>query len=374
METRASYLVIGTFVLAALLAAFGFVYWLQRAGGLGERTVYRVRFEQPVAGLSPGSAVLFNGIRIGEVTALRIEPDRPTGVMASIAVDAGAPVRSDTAVDVDYQGLTGIAAISLKGGSASAAPLPANGGETPILHARTDAGQSLPQAARETLRQIDDIVGENRKSLSTAISGLGTFADMLARNSDRIEGVLGGLERMTGGGTPATAATIYDLAAAADFPTPEKQIEGRLAVPDPAAVLVFDSQKILVRTPEGTYSTIENAQWADNLPKLMQAKIVQSFENAGQLRAVGRRIDEMNASHRLALEIRSFEISPAPTPTAVVELAARLLGDDGKVLAARIFKATAPTASTQMSDALPALNKAWSQIAKDLVTWTVSTL
>jgi phospholipid/cholesterol/gamma-HCH transport system substrate-binding protein len=200
METRASYVVIGSFVIAVIFAAFGFVYWLHHTGGLGQRAVFRVRFEQPVTGLTPGSAVLFNGVRIGEVTGLRIEPDRPQGLIASIGVDASAPMRADTTVDVDYQGLTGVAAISLKGGSASAPPLAGTDGETPILTAGEGAGQNLTQAARETLRRVDDVIGENRKSLKAAISGIGTFADMLGRNSDRIEEVLGGLERMIGGG------------------------------------------------------------------------------------------------------------------------------------------------------------------------------
>ena len=69
METRAPYALIGLFVLAAIAAGFGFVYWLHNSGGLTERTVYRVRFENTVSGLLTGAAVLFNGIRVGEVTA-----------------------------------------------------------------------------------------------------------------------------------------------------------------------------------------------------------------------------------------------------------------------------------------------------------------
>ena len=70
METRAPYALIGLFVLATIGAVFGFVYWLHNTGGLGERTVYRVRFENTVSGLLPAPRVLFNGIRVGEVTDL----------------------------------------------------------------------------------------------------------------------------------------------------------------------------------------------------------------------------------------------------------------------------------------------------------------
>jgi phospholipid/cholesterol/gamma-HCH transport system substrate-binding protein len=65
------------FVLAVVGAVFGFVYWLQNIGGLGERTVYQIKFENSVSGLLVGSAVLFNGIRVGEVTSGESGLNRP---------------------------------------------------------------------------------------------------------------------------------------------------------------------------------------------------------------------------------------------------------------------------------------------------------
>jgi phospholipid/cholesterol/gamma-HCH transport system substrate-binding protein len=225
------------------------------------------------------------------------------------------------------------------------------------------------------LRHIDEVIAENRKSLNTAITGIGTFADMLGRNSDRIDEMLGGLEKLLGGGGGSkNQPAVYDLTAAADFPKFDKKLEGQIAIPDPQAILVFDSQKVLVRLADGTHSNVENAQWADNLPKLMQAKIVQSFENADQLRSVSRRIDDLNANYRLAIEIRSFEVTLSPEPTAVVEFAARILSEDGKVTEAKMFKATAPAKSKEVGDAVPALNQAFAQAAKDLVVWTVGSL
>jgi phospholipid/cholesterol/gamma-HCH transport system substrate-binding protein len=93
METRAPYALIRLFVLAAIGAVFGFVYWLHNTGGLGKRTVYRVRFDNNVSGLVTGAAVLLNGIRVGEV---QLSPDNPRKVTAAIAVVAGTPVRADT--------------------------------------------------------------------------------------------------------------------------------------------------------------------------------------------------------------------------------------------------------------------------------------
>src|SRR6476619_3684404 len=96
METRAPYALIGLFVMTVIAAGFGFVYWLHNSGGLTERTVYRVSFENTVSGLLTGAAVLFNGIRVGEVTDLRLDTNTPQLVNATIAVAGGTPVRADT--------------------------------------------------------------------------------------------------------------------------------------------------------------------------------------------------------------------------------------------------------------------------------------
>src|SRR5437016_6704683 len=114
METKARYVLIGLFTLVLTGAAFGFIYWLHNTGGLGERTVYRVRFENTVSGLLTGAAVLFNGIRVGEVTGLQLEPDDPRQVTATITVASGTPVRADTQTGLEFQGLTGVPVISLR--------------------------------------------------------------------------------------------------------------------------------------------------------------------------------------------------------------------------------------------------------------------
>src|SRR6266540_1573335 len=147
METRAPYVVVGAFVLAAIAAVFGFVYWLHNSGGLGPRASYHVQFEGSVPGLLVGATVLFNGIRVGEVTNLGLAPDNPRRVNATISVAATTPVRSDTRVGLEFQGLTGVPVIALEGGMQVAKT-----GEVPTLVADPGAGQGMTQAARDALR------------------------------------------------------------------------------------------------------------------------------------------------------------------------------------------------------------------------------
>src|SRR5436305_10100636 len=141
MEIRAPYVLIGSFVLAAILAVFGFVYWLNNTGGIGPRTSYHVQFDGPVPGLLVGAGVLFNGIRVGEVTDLGLAPDNPRRVNASISVASTTPVRADTKVGLEFQGLTGVPVIALEGGV-----MLANNGEVRTLVAEPGAGQGMTQA------------------------------------------------------------------------------------------------------------------------------------------------------------------------------------------------------------------------------------
>ena len=370
MEIRARYVLIGSFVLAFALGMFGFVYWIKNTGGLGQRASYQIRFEQPVSGLTIGSSVLFNGIRVGAITDLRLDAQDPKRLTVWIAIDPATPIRSDTEVDVTYQGLTGAPAVALKGGEANAPALPSQDHEVPVLLAPAGVGQNLTEAARTTLHGIDGILSDNSKDLHTAINGFSTFADMLGRNSKRLEGIIGGLEKLTGVGEKKPVA-VYDLSAPKDFPALAKTIKQQLTVPDPSAILAFDTQKILIRGTDGTFSSVEDAQWADNLPKLMQARILQSFENAHQLSSVSRPSDQLEGAYRLELGIRNFQISLMPAPAAVVEFSARLLDGKGNVVSARLFEASIPAKSTQAADAIAALNAAFSKTAQELVVWTV---
>ena len=156
METRAPYAIIGLFVLAAIGAVLGFVYWLNNTGGLGERRIYRVQFDTSVSGLLVGASVLFNGIRVGEVTELKLPPGKSKQVVATISVAAATPVRQDTKAGLEFQGLTGVPVIALEGGSDDKSI----GGDL-VLVADPAASQSMTLAARNALVRVDNLMAEN---------------------------------------------------------------------------------------------------------------------------------------------------------------------------------------------------------------------
>jgi phospholipid/cholesterol/gamma-HCH transport system substrate-binding protein len=369
METRAPLALIGIFVLAAIGAVFGFVYWLNNAGGLGKRAVYIIPFENTVSGLLPGAAVLFNGIRVGEITDLLLNPDNTRQVLATIAVAADTPVRADTHVGLDFQGLTGVPVVTLEGGTVKL-PETVPGGPPPVLAADPAAGQSMTRAARDTLRSVEKVLAENADPLRSAIANINTFTAALARNSDRVDGILKGIERMTGAGPAGAAPVIYDLTLPQTFPALDKPLPGPIVVPEPTTVLLYDTQKVLVRPGGSDDPSFESARWSDSLPKLLQARIVQSFENAKFLGMVTKPIEGLTPKYQLLIDLRRFQVSMSDQPVADVEFTAKIMGEEGKIVAARIFHTTEPTKVTDASTAVASLNEAFRKAVTDLVVWT----
>ncbi|HET7681488.1 MAG TPA: ABC-type transport auxiliary lipoprotein family protein [Xanthobacteraceae bacterium] len=370
METRAPYALVGLLVVAAIAAVFGFVYWLNNTGALNKRTNYEIHFENSVSGLLKGAAVLFNGIRVGEVMDLRLSPDNPRKVTVMVAVAAGTPIRADTYVGLEFQGLTGVPVITLEGRSNMPPPAPSEA--PPVLRADPAAGVSMTQAARDALSRLQTLLTENSEPLHTTLTNLSTFSGALARNSDRLEGIITAVERLTGSGPAPAPPVVYDLTAPRDYPDIGRTPSGQISVPEPTAVLLLDTQKILVWPSGAEGTTFSNARWSDNIPKLLQARIIQSFENANLLRSVVRPMDGLAASHQLLIDLRSFQLSLSPAPRAEVEFSAKILGGDGKIVDGRVFRATVPALTTDALGAAAALDEAFRKTAVELVVWTAA--
>lgn len=367
METRAPFVVVGAFVLATIFAVFGFVYWLHNTGGLGPRTTYHVQFDGSVPGLLIGAGVLFNGIRVGEVTDLSLAPDSPRRVNATISVASTTPVRADTKVGLEFQGLTGVPVIALEGGMQLA-----NSGPVPTLIAEPGAGQSMTQAARDALRKVDSVLSENSEPLKKTIANLQTFTDGLARNTGKLDSIIAGLEKMTGGGTPAQKTT-YDLRAAQNLGPAAKTLKGQLTIPEPTAVAMLETQRFLF-SPAKDYPGFADAIWADSIPKLLQARLIESFENYDIAHAPLRVADLGQADFQLLVDVRRFRISTDSEPVAEIGLSARIVDKNGKVIASRLFEGSQTFDKVEPPAAVAAFNDAFGRIAKEMIAWTVQAL
>ena len=374
METRARYALIGLFMFAVILASFGFVYWLENKGGFGERETYLIQFESSVSGLLVGSAVLFNGIRVGDVTNVALNPDEPQQVIATIAVNRNTPVREDTRVNVESQGLTGGIAVTLTGGLSNT-PLPSDGNAPPTLVAPPGVGQDWTQSARDAFQEVQGVVAQNAEPLNEAIVNIEVFTAALARNADRVDGILAGIERMTGGSADKSKSPLYSLAVATDLPAPPEHTPNwQLLVPEPSTLMGFNTDKILTQPGPDESLPLENAEWSDNLPVLVQAKVLQTFENAGYARSVSGSRDGFANNYELLINIRNFHVSTQDGAQAEIGFLVRLQDQNGEIIASKLFKGSKTANGTDARAYVDALSEVFGKLQLELLEWTTAAL
>jgi phospholipid/cholesterol/gamma-HCH transport system substrate-binding protein len=179
-----SNLMIGTTTLAVIAAAFAGLLGYQKIHALRQQTPLRIVFEGSASGLRKGGAVNFDGVQIGVIKSLKL--DNPRKIVALVMVDNGAPIRKDTVVGVEFQGLTGVAAISLTGGAAAAAPVPLDEDGIPILTADLREIESI----RDSLHNVDRILVGNQAQVKDALLNFETFTASLAGKGDAIESIM----------------------------------------------------------------------------------------------------------------------------------------------------------------------------------------
>ncbi len=194
METRANYALVGLFTLAVIAAAFGFVSWFSGLTGSTDRREIRIVFSGSVTGLTRGSSVLFNGLRVGEVKDIQLFADDPRSIFAVIDVAGTTPVREDTRARIESQGLAGVVAVQLLGGQVDAPPLTAKPGQPlPTIIAERSEVQDLLETIRTVARRTDDLferlgklVDENSRAISSTIGNVEKFSAALGDNAEGI--------------------------------------------------------------------------------------------------------------------------------------------------------------------------------------------
>ncbi len=175
------------------------------------------------------------------------------------------------------------------------------------------------------------------------------------------------LAALTGACSSGPAPTTYDLSA------PTSRISGssgvQVLVAEPAALQTLSTQQIIVKDASGAISFLGGGQWADNLPRLIQTRLINTFENASQIRGVSRPSSGAVADVQLISELRSFEIA-TPSNEAVVEISVKIVNDsNGRIVNGRIFRARAPVASVDAANAARGLDEALSVAMLDIVRW-----
>lgn len=174
------------------------------------------------------------------------------------------------------------------------------------------------------------------------------------------------------GGGPAPLDT-YDLTSISAEAAGPKRGRMQILVAEPGALKALDGENVVVRPSAGSVEFLKGAQWADRLPRVVQARLVEALQATGRLGGVGKPGEGLAIDYQVVTEIRAFEVRLDGAPRAEVTLYVKLLNDrNGVVRAARGFSASAPLGGGAGNDAyVAALDRAFAQVVRELVPWVL---
>lgn len=307
METRANYMLVGGFALVTLVGAFVFALWLAKTTFDKRFATFDIYFAGSVAGLKSGGDVLYNGIRVGEVRAIRLAPRDPSRVLVRIEVDAATPVGEDTVASLELQGLTGVAAIQLSGGTETSAALPVMPGEAyPVIRSKRSTLDELIQGVPGLIAKATDLMGklelvvsdDNRASVRSFLRNVDRISGQLA---DPREGV-GRLVSVTGDAAIEFKATASRL---------NKLTDKLTEVAAHADSAVAEDLQPLIRDSRATMRSIQSL--VDGLDRTVGAAGpgIAAFSDQGLPQITAAAADLRQLSQTLDRVLRRFESDPA---------------------------------------------------------------
>lgn len=180
---------------------------------------------------------------------------------------------------------------------------------------------------------------------------------------------------LLGACSSAPPPATYDLMApkvmTVTAPEPAKF---QLVVNEPSAIRSLETDRIMVKPGPAQISYYKDAAWGDRLPRLMQARMIEAFQNAGLVSAVGSRGDRLDADIELSSEVRGFHIKvDGGRGEAVAQLYVKVIdGKDGRMIASRAFESSAPTSATDVNEMVVALNQSFDKVLRDVVPWVAA--
>jgi phospholipid/cholesterol/gamma-HCH transport system substrate-binding protein len=196
METRASYILVGSFVLALVAGLLVFTAWIAKVQLDETRETYRIYFTGSVTGLQQGSPVRYRGVPVGTVSDIRLDPDNVTRVRVTIMVQNGTPVMSDSIASLEVQGITGGAYVQISGGTVGGKHLTATDADGVLtipsrpssLTAVVDSAPQLVNRALEVITKLGEMLnGDNQKAVGDILANARTISAELARASASLE-------------------------------------------------------------------------------------------------------------------------------------------------------------------------------------------
>jgi phospholipid/cholesterol/gamma-HCH transport system substrate-binding protein len=287
METRASYVLVGSFVMLCLIGLLVSMLWLTGSQYRQEFAYYRTIFTGGVVGLGRGTTVRFNGIDVGSISELAFDPDNPSSVIVTVQIDPTVPIQADSVASIQSQGFTGGTFLEIDGGSANSPLLTAKPGEQyPVIPSQPNTLQQLAESGPELVARFNTVgerVGdllndENRKAVAEMLANIRTTTEVFEKRSEDLDATLENL-RIASASIAKTLGNVDNTLAGADR---------ALASADKALTSVdgvVDSAKIAVTSADATLQKI--GLLSDDARKVINGQgVAQLTQMLAQTRAL----------------------------------------------------------------------------------------
>ncbi|MGM0450732.1 MAG: MlaD family protein [Pseudomonadota bacterium] len=273
METRAHHVLIGLFAVLVVAGALLFGLWLSEGGFKQKQAEYRIIFNEAVSGLTVGGNVKYNGITVGEVTELTLDPRDPRRVLARIEVKPNTPVKQNTHAQIQPSGLlSGIAHIRLGGGSPESPPLLSRPGLAPEIPARPSPFAQLRDQSGDILASINDLVSRMETLLSRD-------------NLTNLERILADMAELTGTLKDQQEATtqLIDKWDRTGTDTRETLKETRRLITDTRELLGGDASRALQDTATAAQATRRTVTKVETLISDHEEALASAMEGSANL-------------------------------------------------------------------------------------------
>ncbi len=166
--------------------------------------------------------------------------------------------------------------------------------------------------------------------------------------------------------------TTYDLSAPSTFDDISGRSNAQILVATPTALKSLDSEMIVVRPNAAEITYFGDAQWSDRLTRVVQEKLIQTFENSGRIRSIAKPGDGVVVDYKIVTTIRAFELVDDNGAKARVALSVKIINDrSGRVRASRQFSATAPANLSSSAKGVAGIDAASQAVLKDVLAWVV---
>jgi cholesterol transport system auxiliary component len=189
-------------------------------------------------------------------------------------------------------------------------------------------------------------------------------ATVLALSAIMLAGCLGG----------GASKDTFGLSASPEVTGPSAK-NRQILVTEPTALKALDSEQVVIRLSGVEIQYLSKARWGDRLPKLVQAKLVEAFENTGRLGGVGKPGEGLAIDFQVVTDIRAFQIETNGGTTANIEIFVKLLNDrNGTVRSQQVFRASVPVQGSDNRDYVAGLDRAFAQVSSEIVMWTLKAI